>query len=205
MSSLNRPINLTYDSDDDNVDTAVLEFERFLHRSFENDTAHMPNAVSFPLMLTPVTAASTSEGEASMVCPVCLETRPSNHFYLFQCGHGVCKIEDFCKKYDLEHCAVCKRPRNIEDEVAKFSVFEEEEKRKTLERVFEEELKEAIMLSLKCDNEASTIDCDEGYVSSDSTITEEAEGSTVTLDENDSIATMTEWNVLVPRKKQRRV
>ena len=228
MSSRSRPIDLAYDSDDNNVDTAVLEFERFLQTSFKNDTTDM-NKPSFPLMLTPIMASSSSEEEGKMACPICFETRPKNHFYLFECGHGVCKIEDICKKYDLETCAICKRPRNIEDEVAKFSVFEEEEKRKARERVFEdevqrvlelsvasecfdekkyeEEIRTSILFSMKCEQKAAADEIDEGYVSSDSTITGgyDSDGSTITLDDKASIATMTEWNILVPRKKQRRL
>ena len=65
---------------------------------------------------------------------------------------------------------------------------------------------------MRCENNQVTEDYDEGYVSSDSTITHKEEeegylsdGSSVTLDETASIETMIDWNVLVPRKRQRRV
>ena len=244
MSSFNRIINV-YDSDDENVDTAVLEFERALNRSFENDLADIRKP-SFPILFTPISDSNTSASEDQhfLECHICLESRPQHHFHLFECGHGVCKVEKNCKNYDFDHCVICKRPRNIEDEVAKFSAFEEEEKQKASEKMFQDEmqkvlelsmasmkedcsvplidekkyeddLKSAIILSMRCENNQVTEYYDEGYVSSDSTITDKddkeeedgylSEGSSVTLDETASIETMIDWNVLVPRKRQRRV
>jgi len=248
-----RFVDLSYDSDDDNVDTAVLEFDQFLNRSFENDVAGVPKG-SFPILLSPVREPTCSEDEAVLECPICLEQRPKFQFHLFACGHGVCKMNDFCQKYDFEHCAICKKARNVEDEVTKFSISEEEERLKneklfedelqraiemsklsekaeeedlssnnTVQRKeeesFEEDLKQAMLLSLQTVIHSNEEE-DEGYLSSDSTITEYNEdkkeehdegydsettiASTVTLDEDASVATMTEWTVLSPRKKQRR-
>lgn len=247
-----RFVDLSYDSDDDNVDTAVLEFDQFLNRSFENDVAGVPKG-SFPILLSPVREPTCSEDEAVLECPICLEQRPKFQFHLFACGHGVCKMNDFCQKYDFEHCAICKKARNVEEEVTKFSLSEEEERLKneklfedelqraiemsklsekagedlssnnTVQRKeeesFEEHLKQAMLLSLQTGIHSNEEE-DEGYLSSDSTITEYNEdkkeehdegydsettiASTVTLDEQASIATMTEWTVLNPRKKQRR-
>ena len=47
---------------------------------------------------------------------------------------------------------------------------------------------------MKCKQKAATDEIDEGYVSSDSTITGgyDSDGSTITLDDKASVATMTE-------------
>ena len=104
-------------------------YSDILSESFSNDS--YPFKYPFHIKFSPIREAVDSWDNMDMFCPICLEFRPRYQFHEFECGHGVCKIEDVCKNYNFDHCIQCKFhfSRNIEKEAINDSIETEKKKK----------------------------------------------------------------------------
>ena len=108
-----------------------------------------PFKYPFHIKFSPIREAVDSWDNMDMFCPICLEFRPRYQFHEFECGHGVCKIEDVCKNYNFDHCIQCKFhfSRNIEKEAINDSIETEKKRNKEIEENFYKDLQIAIEMS----------------------------------------------------------